>query len=199
MSARPVCDRKHLALVVTRLGLLLQLKSNRTARSKARITKLMNQLAVERARLILLNARDDEFIMRYGAKIFAFCHLNPELRCGGNVELGSGTGHYRKLAVGALYFHIDEAATIEEIRELFPALFDELVRTKYTVDKNALKDLPKVLERLTTASAPTGETFTIAPGVTENTLRISVKELWKVAARLGLLPYPPTEGDLMTQ
>ena len=188
MSAKPVCDREQLARIVTQLGLLLQCKSNRTARSKARITKLMEQLAAERARVVLLNARNDELILRYGAKIFAFCAHHPELRRGRNVELGSGTGQYRMLSVGALVFHIDETSTIAEIKERFPELFVELVRTTYALDKNRLKhDYPKVLAQLTTASAPTGETFTVKPAVTEEVLRVSVSRLHAMAEALGLV------------
>ena len=189
MPAQHIRNRTHLAEVVTRLGQRLQRKANRTARSKARITKLKNQLADERARLINLNARDDEICERDGTKIWLFCTGHPEIRDGQKSELGSGTASHRSQREGALEFFVDEATTVEEIRRRFPDEFDDVVATTYAVRKNALKrEYRWLLDRLSTASAPAKESFTIHPLVTEEFFRSSVARLQHLAVSLGLMP-----------
>ncbi|GEM_PF-3347931 len=196
VSARPIRSIEQLAKLVTQLGLRLQRKADRTARSKARITKLKKQLADERARLIALNAKDDALNMRDSAKIWVFDEGHPELRHGQNVELGSGTGSHRSQREGALQFEVDEQTTIDEIRSRFSEEFDSVVETKYFIRKNPLKrEFRWLLDRLTTASAPSQETFTIYPLVTEEFFRASVQRFRSAAITLELIPDPDADGS----
>ena len=189
MPSRRISNREELARAVTALGLRLQRVTNRTARSKARITKYTKLLAEERARLVLLNAKDAELSLTSATRIWLFSEENLDLRQGQQVELGSGIGAYRSAREGALSFEVDEQTSIEEIRSRFPEVFDAVVQTKESILKNVLKrQYSHVLDQMTTASAPGVQTFAIQAAVTDEVYRQPTARLHQTAVALGLLP-----------